>query len=195
MGAAQSLSTFDELYAAIAALPDGQHGEILGPGWVRTMSRPGGPHARAAKRLLRALGRADVDERGAWWIDREREILFPGGKLFVPDLAGWRVGDGDLAFVDENPVSRLPDWSCEILSRSTQRADRVVKLPTYAEAGVGHVWVVDVEAATIEVFAAHDGRPLLVATARAEEERLLPPFELPIRTADLLAIRARILPP
>ena len=188
---APKLQSFDELYAMIAALPEGQHGEILGPAWVRTMSRPGGRHSRVSKRAVRAFGAIDLDAGGDWWIDSEREIVFDSGKLYVPDLAGWRVSEhDDLGFVDENPVTRLPDWACEILSRTTQRADRAIKLPTYAQAGVGHVWIVDLDAETIEVFAAHEGKPLLIATCRGDETVDLPPFGLPINVQALLAKRA-----
>jgi Uma2 family endonuclease len=191
MSAAAKLQSFDELYAAVAAMPEGQHGEILGPGWVRAMSRPSGKHSSTLRGALRALGDIDTKGGGDWWIDAEREIVFGRDKLYVPDLAGWHVGPDDpLAFVDENPVTRRPDWACEILSRGTQRADRAIKLPTYATCGVGHVWIVDVEAETIEVYAAHEGKPLLVATARGEQEVELPPFGLPISVHGLAERRA-----
>lgn len=195
MGAATKLQTFDELYALIAALPEGQHGEILGPGWVRTMSRPSGRHASFARGALRAFGEIDTKGGGDWWIDAEREMIFDGGKLYVPDLAGWLVGDGDLSFTDEIPLTRTPDWIGEILSRSTQRADRAIKLPTYAQAGVSHVWIIDVDAETIEVYAAHQGQPLLVATCRGDQTVELPPFGLPISIAALLAKRPIKPPP
>jgi hypothetical protein len=44
-GAAKRVSTFDEVYAQIARLPEGVTGEILAPGVLSTMSRPGLPHA------------------------------------------------------------------------------------------------------------------------------------------------------
>lgn len=184
MGAAAKLQTFEEMMAAIAALPEGEHGEILGPGEWRTMGRSGAAHSRLAKRLLRALTGIDLDSGGSWWIEVEREVrLF--GRLYVPDLTGWRVPDGDVAFVDVNPITRVPDWACEILSRSTQRADRVVKLPTYAEAGVGHVWIVDLEARTIEVYETVAGRPTLVAGVTRDAP--LPPFHLEIAVEALFA--------
>ncbi|GDX80973.1 hypothetical protein LBMAG42_27840 [Deltaproteobacteria bacterium] len=144
MGAAQKPATFDQMFAAIRALPEGEHGEILGPGLWRTMSRPGASHRRASKRVASRLGSMDVDAGGGWWLEVEAELRLDD-RLHVPDLAGWRVPDGDLAFTEANPITRRPDWVCEILSRTTQRADRVIKLPTYAKAGVAHVWVIDTE--------------------------------------------------
>ena len=36
-----------------------------------------------------------------------------------------------------------PNWICEVLSPSTEAADRADKLPIYARAGVEHAWLVD----------------------------------------------------
>lgn len=169
------LPTFDELYREIAALPQGVTGEILGPGWLRTMSRPGAGHRRAAWKARRGLGGIDLLEGGSgWWLEVECEITF-GECLLVPDLAGWRV-DEEPDFIQENPVTVRPDWVCEILSRSTQRADRAIKLPIYAAHGVGHMWIIDPEARSVEVFENIGGKAALVATAIGEVHRVLPPF-------------------
>lgn len=125
--------------------------------------------------MLRGLSGSDILDGGAgWWFEFEREIIL-GDRLLVPDLAGWRA-EVEPEFVDENPITVRPDWVCEILSRSTQRSDRVVKLPVYAEAGVGHAWIVDPEARSVEVFATIDAKPTLVASAIGDVKRALPPF-------------------
>lgn len=176
MSAAPKLPTFDELYAEILALPQGSTGEILGPGDWRTMARPGGRHALVSRKLARSLEGCDRMFGGTgWWIEVEREIRLDPEHLFVPDLAGWRV-DEPPDFVDDNPITVTPDWVCEILSRSTQRADRAVKLPVYAACGVGHVWVVDPEGRTLEVYETGGGRPIMVAALRGEASQVLPPF-------------------
>jgi Uma2 family endonuclease len=180
MGApARKLPTFEELYAEIAALPQGTTGEILGPGWLRTMSRPGARHRRANRKATSALRSLDLLEGGlGWWFEVEAEIRF-GERLFVPDVSGWRAEE-EPEFIAENPILVPPDWVCEILSRSTQRGDRVIKLPVYAAAGVRHAWVIDPEARTVEVYATVGGRPVLAATALGDTRQLLPPFELEI---------------
>ncbi len=53
---------------------------------------------------------------------------------------------------------------CEILSPSTARIDRVVKLPLYAQAGVAHAWLVDPELRTLEVYENQGGKWLLLNT-------------------------------
>ena len=45
----------------------------------------------------------------------------------------------------------VPDWICEVVSKSTEALDRNEKLPLYAEQGVRHAWLVDPIAQTLEV--------------------------------------------
>jgi Uma2 family endonuclease len=173
--AALKLPSYADLLAELRALPQGTTGEILGEGWLRRMSRPGRKHRSVSRQLL--FGLRDHGLMGGDWVievEAEIELL---GRLLVPDLVGWRLNDGDTTdFLDENPITRTPDWACEILSRSTQQGDRAIKLPLYAAAGVAHVWVIVPEAQTIEVYDNTGGKPILVATARGEQTVLLPPF-------------------
>jgi len=127
---------------------------------------------------LRALPQGTTGEiLGEGWL---RRMSRPGRKhrsVSRQLLFGWRLNDGDTTdFLDENPITRTPDWACEILSRSTQQGDRAIKLPLYAAAGVAHVWVIAPETQTIEVYDNTGGKPILVATARGEQTVLLPPF-------------------
>jgi hypothetical protein len=70
--------TFEELYAQIRALPEHMTGEILEPGVLRTMSRPGKGHRRAARACLRSLDPFDANVGGSgWWIEAEVEIRLP----------------------------------------------------------------------------------------------------------------------
>lgn len=129
--------------------------------------------------MQRSLRGHDSQEGGhGWWFEVEAAIELPDERLYVPDLAGWRM-EGIPPFLDENPITVVPDWACEILSRATQRADRVRKLPSYARAGVAHVWVVDPEACTLEVYETREGMPLLVAAVEGAATLELPPFPGP----------------
>ena len=173
---AASLPTFDDLYERIRALPETMTGEILVPGVLHTMSRPGRPHRRTNTAIGRGLGGFDANFGGTgWWIEVEAEIRFPLGRLVVPDVCGFRVERvPDLP--DENPIDVLPDWCCEVLSPSTEREDRTVKLPLFARSGVPWTWIVDPVRRTVEVFETIDGRPALTAVARDDDRALLPPF-------------------
>lgn len=178
MTAAARTKSFDELYREIQDLPEGSRGEILTPGILHiTMGRPGKRHRRAAQVLHFALSGRDANVGGAgWWIELEAEVRL-GERLFDPDLAGWRT-ERVPELPEENPISVVPDWACEILSPSTARDDVRIKLPHYLRAGVPFVWIVDPIAHLIEVFAWENDKPALVAAVSDEESVRLPPFDL-----------------
>lgn len=171
------LPTFEELYREIERLPPGITGQILVAGKLTTMSRPGSPHEHTLAHSGRALDRFDRKFEGeGWWIRQEFEVRFPGDRLAVPDLAGWR-SDEHPELPDDNPLRIVPAWCAEVLSPSTASDDRTLKLPLYASTGVAHVWLVDPELRTIEVYESIEGRPTLVATARDADVVRLPPFD------------------
>ena len=71
-----------------------------------------------------------------------------------------------------------PRGCAEVLSPTTASDDRTSSFTLYASTGVAHVWLLDPELRTIEVYESIDGRPTLVATARdADIVRALPPFD------------------
>ena len=71
-----------------------------------------------------------------------------------------------------------PDWVCEVLSPSTGRVDRALKMPLYARAGIPHLWLVDPDLRTLEVFTlGSDGHWSLLTTLEGEAEVRQPPFE------------------
>lgn len=179
--------TFDELYKAVQALPEGVTGEILEPGVIRTMGRPGGPHRIGNWAIRRSLTDDDRWEGGrGWWFEQEAEVRLLSDRLAVPDISGWRVEDAIAApppFAFENPICRLPDWCCEILSRSTVKVDRDIKLPLYAEAGIAWIWIVDPEARTAEIIRTTERRAELVETVEGDVKRAIPPFASIIDTS------------
>lgn len=182
---AERVPSFEELYQAIVALPPGLTGEIIEPGTIRTMGRPGASHRIAARGIAGSLGGDDAWDGGqGWWIEQEAEIRF-GERLLVPDLSGWRVSaEQELPpkFVFGNPVVECPHWCCEILSPSTELFDRERKLPLYASSGVEWIWLVDPEKRTLEVFRNDDGTPVSSTHMEGNVERVVEPFASLIRT-------------
>jgi Uma2 family endonuclease len=96
--------------------------------------------------------------------------------VLVPDLAGWRRER--LAKPPDAPaVTVPPDWVCEILSPSTERLDRVRKLPAYCRHGVGHAWLINPGQRTLEVFHREAERWVLLATFADDAVVRAEPFD------------------
>lgn len=176
------IPTFDELLEKIDRLPAHLSGEILESPAIRTMSRPLAPHRRAARECHWALRDASADFSGSgWWIEQEPAIRF-GERLANPDIAGWRV-ERSPDPPDGYPITLIPDFCCEVLSDSTARVDRILKLPLYARSGVSWIWLIDPALRSVEVFESIKGHPTLIASAEDDEQKRLPPFDLEISFA------------
>ncbi len=155
-------------YADLEALPERYVGELI-DGTLYAQARPASPHALAASAvgafLFGAFARRGGREGGppgGWWILYEPELHF-GADVLVPDLAGWRRER--MPVIANVPWFELaPDWLCEVLSPSTERLDRRLKLERYRAQGVGHVWLVNPLSRCIEVLRASPAGWLLVAT-------------------------------
>ena len=63
----------------------------------------------------------------------------------------------DTTKLDKHGCKGAPDMVVEILSPSTQRHDRLVKLGLYQRAGVREYWIVDPDSSTVQVFLQRDG--------------------------------------
>ncbi len=179
-----SVPTFEETWRKIELLPEGVTGEILEPGIITTMSRPLGRHRRAHSSLIRVLGAVDQRDGGqrdggtGWWIEHEPDIRF-GNRTTAPDLAGWRV-ERCPDPPDGSPILILPDFCCEVLSPSTERKDRIKKLPLYARSGVEWIWIVNTDYRFVEVHQTINGLAGLVDSADHDETKKLPPFDIEI---------------
>lgn len=171
--------TFEETWKKIELLPAGITGEILEPGVISVMPRPGARHRKAARNLQDALRGLDAGVGGTgWWIEPEPDVRF-GVRTAAPDVAGWRV-ERSPDPPDGSPILLLPDFCCEVLSPSTARKDRKKKLPLYARHGVEWIWIVDPDVCLVEVYRPVDGHPLLVEVAEENDRMRLPPFDLEI---------------
>ena len=168
-------------YQDVLDAPPHMVAEILA-GTLYTQPRPALPHARASSRLSGKLDQFDDDsgDLGGWWIVFEPELHFGEDirvpDILVPDIAGWRVET-----MPTHPggayVTVAPDWVCEVLSPSTRHRDIGSKRDVYAREGVGHLWFVDPEARSLEVFELRGGQWLLLTTLFEDAEVCQPPFE------------------
>ena len=165
-------------YEDVLNAPENKVAEIL-DGELFLSPRPAPRHAVASSRLGSILGgsfdEGGGDGPGGWWILDEPELHF-GEQVVVPDLAGWRRERMPL-IPDEAFFSLAPDWVCEVLSPSTERADRGRKLRIYAEAGVAHVWLVKPTDHTLEVLRLRDGAWQIDGVWEDSAVARLEPFE------------------
>ncbi len=171
---AQNLTGYDQLLA----LPDHVVGEIIN-GQLYTQPRPSGRHALAQSGLHGEIDGPFQKGRGGsggWWILMEPEVHFiRDSEIAVPDLAGWQR-ERMPAVPDDHRFEIVPDWICEILSPSTTRKDRALKMPLYARFGVKHLWLIDPLAHTLEAFELREGRWSLAEIFKDEETVIAPPF-------------------
>lgn len=147
-------------------------------GALITWSRPAARHARAATRLSSALSPFDLGGTGTTgsWITLVQPQLCLGPDILVPDLAGWRRSRMP-ELPDVAAFELAPDWICEVVSPSTAALDRADKLPIYGRAGVGHAWLVEPLAQTLEVFKQEGGRWLLFGTYKDNARVRAEPFD------------------
>lgn len=169
--------------AAFQAVPDTMVAEIL-DGELHTMPRPARPHTNTASVLggeLYGPFRRGKGGPGGWVILDEPEIhLGPKPDKLVPDLAGWRRErmPDELGPSDAPPYYDLaPDWVCEILSPGTEATDRGKKLRIYRRESVGHAWLVNPIAQTLEVYRLETGRWVLLDTYEGDEVVRAEPFD------------------
>jgi len=165
-------------YEQLLALPENLVGEIIG-GQLHTQPRPSGPHSVAERGLTIELGGPFDKGRGGpggRWILVEPEVHFiRDTEVAVPDLAGWRRERMPL-IPEDHRFEVVPDWVCEILSPSTVKKDRILKLPLYARYGVAHAWLLDPVARTLEAFELREGAWTLIGSLKDEDAVCLAPF-------------------
>jgi Uma2 family endonuclease len=167
-------------YEDLRKVPDTMVAEII-DGELYATPRPASPHALAASAIGIDVGgpfhrvRDGPEEPGGWWILDEPELHL-GSDVVVPDIAGWRREKmpvlPNVAYFDQ-----APDWVCEVVSPTTAGTDRVRKMRVYARESVGHLWLVEPLARTLEVYRLEDDHWLVASTHGGSERVRAEPFE------------------
>ena len=164
-------------YEDLLALPDNVIGQIV-DGELEAMPRPAVPHQFSSSSLGDALGSPFQKGRrgpGGWWI-LDKPELHLGRHVLVPDLAGWRR-ERVPALPPDAYLTIAPDWVCEVLSPSTARLDRTKKRRICAEEAVSHLWLVDPDLETLEVFRREGSFWVFVLSAGGDEVVRAEPFD------------------
>lgn len=148
--AAQRIATYRDVLAA----PDNMIAEIIS-GHLYTQPRPAARHTRAMSQLgYDLVGPFDRGKAGpgGWHILDEPELhIGPQPDILVPDMAGWRISTLP-SIPDEAFIKVAPDWVCEALSPGTALRDRTLKMPIYQRERVRHVWLLDPQSLTLEIY-------------------------------------------
>jgi Uma2 family endonuclease len=166
-------------YKDLLKVPDTMVAEIL-DGELYATPRPASPHARAASGVGGDLwGRFDgppngPGQPGGWWILFEPELHLEAD-VIVPDVAGWRREKMPV-LANVAAFTQAPDWVCEVVSPTTAGADRVHKMRIYARESVGHLWLVDPLAKTLEVYRLDNGHWVVASTHAGGERVHAEPF-------------------
>ena len=166
-------------YQDVLDAPEHRVAELI-HGKLYLMSRPAGPHARAASRLGMLIGNPfdlGVGGPGGWLVLGEPELhLIKDIKVMVPDLAGWKL-ETMAQPPQDHKFTVMPDWICEVLSPSTRKKDLDLKAPEYAEAGVEHLWMVDPAAQTLQAFELQAGEWAQIAELKNNDTVCVSPFD------------------
>jgi Uma2 family endonuclease len=164
-------------YQDVLDAPDHKVAELVN-GELHLVPRPGGPATAVATNLTEELGPPFKRGRGGpggWLILAEPEVHL-GDEVVVPDLVGWRRDR--LAVVPEGAFfTVVPDWTCEVLSPSTEKLDRAEKMAVYASSGVKHAWLVHPRRRTLEAFRLHEGKWLTLAVYKDDDRARIEPFD------------------
>lgn len=176
-----------EVVAGYLGAPETMVAEVI-DGGLSLLPRPRPRHARAAGKIGAWLdGPFDVGPPGGWVILIEPELhLGALPDIVVPDVAGWRRERFPPDALDDDApafLSVAPDWVCEVLSPRTQSLDRGKKMRVYRREGVTHLWYVNPEVQTVEVYRLESGRYALLDTYEGDAVIRAEPFdavELPL---------------
>jgi Uma2 family endonuclease len=173
-------------YADLEAVPEHLVAEIIG-GELMTHPRPSPRHGGTANALGHELTgpfQKGTGGPGGWVFFVEPEVKF-GRDILVPDIAGWRR-ERLPAYPERNYFEIGPDWVCEILSGSTERRDRTLKMRIYGAAGIPHFWLIDPRLQILEAFENSSGRWTKIGDWNSDDTvRALPFDAIEFNLADL----------
>jgi Uma2 family endonuclease len=148
MGRAQQTRKGSYTWEDFVALPDDDRRELI-DGELVEVEVPKRRHERIVGRLVYYLT--------AWTMRHGGEVLPSGYRVRVserrgvmPDVQLFRAGNEPDESQDEGLVDGRPDVAIEIVSPSSLRYDRIVKLGYYLQLRVPEYWLVDPAEQTFE---------------------------------------------
>ena len=169
-------------YDDFCLLPeDGKRREIIAGDLFVTPS-PQTPHQRAATRLIIRLGEfVETHKLGEVFMG-PFDVVFSEFDVVEPDLL--YISKARAEILTGKNVQGAPDLVVEVLSETTARVDRSIKLKLYGKFGVQEYWIIDPTGPSAEIYRrGGEGLDLVakLSPADALNSPLLPGFTLPLR--------------
>ena len=139
-------------YEEIAALPD-DHLRELHDGRSVIMPSPHLRHQKLYRRLIKWI-EAWIDAGGQGLLYYQpADLRVDAHRTLIPDLSYYATGDAaSVESTNGNYLIAAPDLIVEIVSPSSQNADRFYKFDVYAEIGVRYYWIIDPDAWIFQAF-------------------------------------------
>jgi len=158
-------------YEDYACLPDdGKTYEIL-EGELQVTPAPRPKHQDVSRNLGRALDQYVCHHNAGKMYYSPIDIVADPHNIVQPDIIF--ISADRLDIIGEKNVQGMPDLIIEILSPSTGRKDRILKLRVYASHGLKHYWIVDPDEQTLEALEL-EGQSFKVTTALTGEATFEP---------------------
>ena len=130
-------------------LPEDKRYEIL-DGELYVVPAPNTRHQRISKRFETGLMR-QFEEKGLGEVfHAPYDVVFSDENVAQPDIL--LVRKERLGLVAEANLPAAPDLVVEILSPGTRKKDLAIKRKIYARFGIQEYWIVDPDAAAVEVL-------------------------------------------
>jgi len=161
-------------------LPEDKRYEIL-DGELFMVAAPNTRHQRVSLNLKLALFQYVRHRNLGVILDAPYDVILSEENVVQPDILF--VRKERLGIIGEANLQGPPDIVTEILSEGTRHKDLEVKKKIYAQFGVPEYWIVDPEAATVEVLVWSEIGYVTAATYGKSDclsSPLLPNFNLPL---------------
>ena len=134
-------------YEDLCDLPsDGNRWELI-DGEAYMTPAPNRIHQKIVRRLARAFEDAIEDLSEVYLAPLD--VVFAEATALQPDLI---FVDEENREILQDQIRGVPDLVAEVLSPSTVKMDRGIKMETYARHGVPEYWIVDPGAQSIEIY-------------------------------------------
>lgn len=136
--------------ADIYALPDGKRAELI-DGQIYDMAPPSRIHQEIVQFIAKNIGNYIDQKKGSCKV-------YPAPFAVFLDQDDTNYVEPDISVIcdksklDEYGCKGAPDWIIEVISPSSKRMDRSIKLFKYRSAGVREYWMIDHAKNTVTVY-------------------------------------------